>query len=129
MRVKGGTASAAKRATKRAEPLTPFFLEPPDYLDDEERAQFAQLVRDVHPDHFTRSDVPVLVSFVQATLAGRRCVRDPAKLDEYVKFTNLQLRLASKLRLLPSSRSRRYKTAAMAAQMNERVAVATPWDS
>ena len=104
-------------------------IEPPAYLDDEERAEFVQLVRDAHPEHFTRTDISALANYVQATVAARRCIRDPAKLDEYARFTSVQLRLATKLRLLPSSRSRRYKTAAMAAQMNERVAVATPWDS
>lgn len=59
-------------------------LDPPATLTDPERTLFVQIVRDCPPTHFAKSDVHLLVSFVQSTLLSRQAVtkaaNDPAAL-------------------------------------------------
>jgi hypothetical protein len=47
--------------------------------------------------------LPLLVSFVQATLLARRTVRDP-DVTNWEKAARVQMALATKLRLSPQSR-------------------------
>jgi hypothetical protein len=47
-------------------------LQPPDHLNELERAEFVALVLSVEPGHFRRSDLPLIEAFVRATVAERR---------------------------------------------------------
>ena len=46
-------------------------VQTPDDLTASEAGLFKHLVHSCAPEHFVSSDVPLLVSFVQATLASR----------------------------------------------------------
>ena len=50
-------------------------LQPPAYLNEEERALFAELIAAVDTRAFVPSDTPLLVSFVQATLVSHEGVQ------------------------------------------------------
>jgi hypothetical protein len=82
--------------------------EPPSHLSDDERALFVELVESCAPSHFVKSDLPLLVSFVQATLLVRRAatgmVDDPDLIAVFEKSVKLQATLATRLRLAPQSR-------------------------
>jgi phage terminase small subunit len=84
-------------------------LQPPEYLDDLARALFVELVAACSPQHFTKSDVPLLASYCQATLLARQAVTKAAEdvqaLSLWEKAIRAQTSLATKLRLTPSSRS------------------------
>jgi hypothetical protein len=77
---------------------------PPASLDDDERALFCELVNACAPEHFRESDLPLLVSFVQATLIARDAARDPDKITLWEKAVRMQSMLATRLRLSPQSR-------------------------
>jgi hypothetical protein len=100
-----------QRGRKTAETLValavngdPPRLEPPATLSDPERELFVELVESVEPDHFIRADLPLLVSFVQATLLVRSTANKPDQIATWEKAMKLQVNLATKLRLTPSSR-------------------------
>ena len=82
-------------------------LEPPRSLTKAERLLFTELA--ANAPHLKPSDAPLLVSYVQATIASRRSARDPSKANLWEKATRLnqrQLYLADKYRekrLLPAS--------------------------
>jgi hypothetical protein len=80
-------------------------LEPPSYLTRPETELFEELVAACSADHFRISDLPVLVSLVQATLLARSAGRDPAMVAEFDRVARLQATLATKLRLTPQSRT------------------------
>jgi hypothetical protein len=52
--------------------LSPPRLKPPTSLNNDERALFNELVSACSPNHFVKSDLPLVVSFVQSTLLVRR---------------------------------------------------------
>jgi hypothetical protein len=83
-------------------------LEAPSSLTNDERSLFTEIVAACAPTHFVASDVPILISFVQATLLSRQAVTKAAKdagaLALWEKATRLQATLATRLRLAPSSR-------------------------
>jgi hypothetical protein len=83
-------------------------LQPPAHLDDRERSLFVELVEACGPRHFVASDVPLVVSYVQATLLSRQAVKTaaekPAMLALWEKSTRMQATLATRLRLSPQSR-------------------------
>src|SRR5262249_55257008 len=83
-------------------------LDPPPSLTDPERTLFVQIVEACAPTHFVPSDLPLLVSFVQATLLSRQAVTkassDPGMLALWEKATRMQATLATRLRLAPQSR-------------------------
>jgi len=58
----------------------------------------------VNAGHLRPSDVPLLASYVQATIAARRYARDPSTVDLWEKAVRLQAMLATKLRLTAQSR-------------------------
>ena len=82
--------------------------EPPTHLNDQERKLFTELVEACAPSHFVKSDLPLLVSFIQATLLVRRAatgmVDDPNFIAVFEKSVKLQATLATRLRLAPQSR-------------------------
>jgi hypothetical protein len=52
-------------------------LQPPAYLNTVERKLFCELIASVDTRAFVESDLPLLTSFVQATLMARKTARDP----------------------------------------------------
>jgi hypothetical protein len=83
----------------------PSRLEPPTYLTPEEIVLFKELIDACAADHFRSSDMPILVSLVQATLLARNTGRDPAMVAEFDRLARLQATLATKLRLTVQSRT------------------------
>jgi hypothetical protein len=83
-------------------------LTPPQYLTDQERTLFVELLASCPPKQFVLSDVPLLASYVQATLLARGAVKeaaqDPRSLAVWEKATRMQATLATRLRLSPQSR-------------------------
>jgi len=84
-------------------------LDPPRTLTDPERALFVELVQACSPKHFVPSDLPLVVSYVQATLLSRQAVTNaatvPAMLALWEKATRMQATLATRLRLSPQART------------------------
>src|SRR3974390_832058 len=84
-------------------------LDPPAHLTDGERSLFLELVGACSPRHFVPSDLPLLISFVQATLLARQAVvkaaTDATALATWEKAARMQATLATRLRLAPQSRS------------------------
>lgn len=85
-------------------------LAAPSTLTAAERAAFNEIVSQCDPRQFAKSDVPLLVSYVQTTLAVRKLVVTVNKKPSTGAFTSLdrmtrlQLAIATKLRLTPHSR-------------------------
>jgi hypothetical protein len=77
-------------------------LEPPRSLTKAERLLLTELA--ANAPHLKPSDAPLLVSYVQATIASRRSARDPSKANLWEKATRLQASLATKLRLTAQAR-------------------------
>jgi hypothetical protein len=81
---------------------SPRRLEPPTDLRADERALFAQLVNACSPRHFVESDLPLLISFCQATLLARNSY--PKRLADWERAVRIQALLATRLRLSVQSR-------------------------
>jgi hypothetical protein len=99
-----GRKSAANLVTLRVDGAPPR-PHPPAYLQDDERMLFTELVAACDARHFVESDLPLLVSYVQATLLSRSTARDPDKIAIWEKATRMQATLATRLRLAPQSRT------------------------
>jgi hypothetical protein len=85
-------------------------IRPPTDLAPPEATAFRTLVAQCSPDHFTESDTPLLISFVQATLIGRAAATALASgqadaLARWERATKLQATLATRLRLAPQARA------------------------
>jgi hypothetical protein len=84
-------------------------LTAPSGLSADERAQFNELVGACDPRHFVKSDMSLLVSYVQSTLLSRRAAsqmrRDPDMVTVWEKATRMQATLATRLRLAPQART------------------------
>jgi hypothetical protein len=79
-------------------------LKPPASLTKEERALFIELVEAVPPEHFIAADLPLLVSYIQATLLSRSSANKPDQIATWERATKLQVAICTKLRLSPSTR-------------------------
>ncbi len=83
-------------------------IEPPADLSATEAKLFREIVGACFPDHFTTSDVHLLVSYVQATLSSRHYAKASRKNPKFItawdKSTRMQSALAMRLRLAPQSR-------------------------
>jgi hypothetical protein len=84
-------------------------LEPPADLSTAESELFRQTVAASAADHFVLSDLPLLISFVQATLFVRRAARglasDAGLIVTWERAVKTQAMLATRLRLSPQSRA------------------------
>lgn len=80
-------------------------LNPPADLNDDEWMLFVELINACSPQHFVQSDLPLLVSYVQATLLARSMARDPEKIAVWEKAVRMQATLATRLRLAPQART------------------------
>ena len=83
-------------------------LSPPSTLTNPEQTLFSELVAACAPEHFRESDLPLLVSFVQATLLARdaitRAADEAAALSTWERAVKVQAMLGTKLRLTPQAR-------------------------
>ena len=99
-----GRKSAAELATLPGVDGKPPRLKPPPHLNDDERSLFDELVGACDPRHFVESDLPLLASYVQATLIARDAAHAPSKIVLWEKAVRMQATLATRLRLSPQSR-------------------------
>jgi hypothetical protein len=80
----------------------------PTGLSKDERELFGQLIVQCSPDHFARSDAPLIVAYVQAVLLSRKAFnqasKDAAALPTWERAAKTMATLATKLRLCPHSR-------------------------
>jgi hypothetical protein len=106
--IRPGRKSAAQLAAPRINGGPPR-LEPPEFLSEAERKLFLELTEACAPEHFVRSDLPLLTAFVQAVELSRSAIRragdDPATLQQWDRATKMVGMLATRLRLSPQSRS------------------------
>jgi len=79
-------------------------LTAPSSLNTDERALFGELVDACDASHFRESDLPLLISYIQATLISRGAAHDPDRIALWEKATRMQATLATRLRLSPQSR-------------------------
>jgi hypothetical protein len=77
----------------------------PASLTPRERRLFNEIVAACAPDHFRDSDIPLLASFISATLMSRATANKPKLFATFEKATRLQASLACRLRLAPSTRT------------------------
>ena len=85
-------------------------MQTPDDLTASEAGLFKHLVHSCAPEHFVSSDVPLLVSFVQATLASRNACakamkKNPKSASMWERSVRMQATLATRLRLSPQART------------------------
>jgi len=102
---KSSASIVAVRAVNPAQRLAP-----PDYLSPAEREIFADIVAAAPAKHFTQNDSLLLATFAKVTHQIRQ-TDDPGEL---LRSAKVQVTLATRLRLTPSSRLDP-KTAARAA--------------
>lgn len=102
-----GRKSADELATLNVNGEPPRLNPPPD-LTDGERSLFLEIAGACSPKHFVPSDLPILISFVQATLLSRQAIKkaanDATALATWEKATRMQATLATRLRLSPQAR-------------------------
>jgi hypothetical protein len=72
-------------------------------LTAKERALFCRIIDGSDPKHFRQNEVELLVSYVQAVLLVRDLGRK-RKIVEWERAVRIQLALAMRLRLAPSTR-------------------------
>lgn len=77
----------------------------PASLTPRERNIFSEIVAACSPQHFRTSDIPLLQSYVTATLTARATASKPKMFFIFEKAARLQNSLATSLRLAPSTRS------------------------
>ena len=97
-----GRRSLANLATPRVDGRPPR-LEPPADLTDDERTMFCEIVGANDSRALVKSDVPLLISFVQMSLLARTSAR-ANNVTVFEKAVRMQAALATKLRLTPSAR-------------------------
>jgi hypothetical protein len=83
---------------------TPPRLTTPAGLTKVERSLFDFIVDASPPHHFTDSDQPLLLSYVQACLMARSAAKIPTKVLIWERAVRVQAMLATKLRLAPQTR-------------------------
>ena len=98
-----GRKSVANLATLQVDGAPPK-LQPPAYLEADEQLLFYELIDACSPQHFRPSDMPLVVSYVQATLISRNAAHEPDKITLWEKAVRMQATLATRLRLSPHSR-------------------------
>jgi hypothetical protein len=98
-----GRKSAANLASPSIIAKSPR-LTAPSSLTTEERRLFSELIGACDSNHFRRSDLPLLVSYVQATLNAQTTAHDPKMASQWERSVRMQCTLATRLRLSPQSR-------------------------
>lgn len=100
-----GRKSAASVAIAVNVSGKPSRLTAPASMTSAEKALFNELVAGCSAEHFRRSDIPLLTSYVEASLLARSAARDPERVAIWSQSVKLQCTLATRLRLAPSARS------------------------
>ena len=118
-----GRRSAADLVTLRVDG-TPPRLTAPSSLSEDERKLFAELVNACDPRHFVEGDLPLLVSFVQATLMARNSANAPSKITIWERAVRVQAMLATRLRLAPQALTDPKTLARQQAQAHQ----CAPWE-
>jgi hypothetical protein len=98
-----GKKSTAKLLTLNINNNERPHLTAPTGLNAKESALFLRIIDASSAEHFRQNEVELLVSYVQATLMVRDAARKH-KIDEWEKAVRIQLALAMRLRLAPSTR-------------------------
>jgi hypothetical protein len=80
-------------------------LNAPNGLTLKERVVFEAITAACDPSHFRKSDVPLLVAYVQATLMSHKFGRSVTKIREWEAATRTMISLSTKLRLSPHTRA------------------------
>jgi phage terminase small subunit len=84
-------------------------ISPPDDLDASTRKLFVELVSSLPHDHFHKSDIPLLVTYCNATVISQKCykglLKDRQFFNEWERACRTQATLATRLRLAPQSRN------------------------
>jgi hypothetical protein len=124
-----GRKSAANLATLIDVTGTPSRLTTPAGLTKPERSLFDFIVDASPPHHFTDSDQPLLVSYVQACLMARSAAKTPTKVAIFERVVRLQAMLATKLRLSPQTRLDPKTLARQYANFNPNGPTPWEWDS
>jgi hypothetical protein len=81
----------------------------PAFLESAERSLFEELIAAAAAEHFVPTDLPLIISFVQATVAAQTTAGKPEFIKAWEVATRLQMALATKLRLTPHARMDRSK--------------------
>jgi hypothetical protein len=81
----------------------PARLSPPTSLTPKEREVFVDLVAAVDARHFRESDLPLLISYVQASVMAQAAARK-GDTKTWERVTRVQAMLATKLRVSPQTR-------------------------
>ncbi len=76
----------------------------PAGLNKAEKKLFEELIGACDPRHFVKSDAPLLVSYVQATLKARDAAHAPEKIGLWERAVKTQVLVARALRLAPRTR-------------------------
>ena len=119
-----GRRSAASNVVPLNVSGDPKRLSPPSFLTKPERDLFVELVGSLDPRHFVTSDLPLLHSFIQATLAARSGT--DKSIERWQMAVKLQNTLATRLRLAPQARSDPAKVARQAAKQADQ-RLKAPW--
>jgi hypothetical protein len=80
-------------------------LSAPSGLSLKERVVFEAITAACDPSHFRKSDVPLIVAYVQATLLSHKFGRNVSKVKEWEAATRTMISLSTKLRLNPHTRA------------------------
>lgn len=78
-------------------------LKPPAGLSAKEKALFTELINGTDSRHWRPSDVPLLVSYCQASISTHKLARSSARIADWERSARVQMSLAVKLRLCPHS--------------------------
>jgi hypothetical protein len=76
----------------------------PSSLSIAEQTLFNELTGACDSSHFRKSDIPLLVSYVQATRIAQASALDPKTIALWEKAVRMQATLATRLRLSPQGR-------------------------
>jgi hypothetical protein len=86
---------------------SPSRLQPPASLRKAERTVFVQVINACSPHHFSESDLPLLISYAQATVLAHSLAHRAGEIAAWERATRVQMALATKLRLTPQTRTDR----------------------
>lgn len=123
---RGRKSAAAANVLRLSVSGEPARLSPPSYLSKPERSLFVEIVGACDLRHFVESDLPLLCSYIQATLVARAGPGEDLKAwESAVKF---QCMLSTRLRLAPQSRSDPVKVARQARDHTDHQS-RKPWEN
>jgi hypothetical protein len=105
--IRPGRKSAAELASPPVDGSSPR-LRPPEHLDDRERALFVELINACAPQHFVKSDAPLLAAYVQidpaVAISGQTCRQGSGGAGVVGEINANDGNAGTRLRLSPQSR-------------------------